>query len=171
MRKLSSEELGRISEEEFKNARKNPVKVILDNIRSGSNTGSIFRTCDAFAIEELILLGLTPTPPHREILKTALGATASVKWTKPENGLEYLDQLKSGGYKIIAVEQTSKSKQLDEFSWPDKTAIVLGNEVEGVSDEVLTICDFAVEIRQSGTKHSLNVAVAGGIVLWEIFKK
>ena len=163
------EELGRVSPEEYKAQSKNPVVLVLDNIRSMHNVGSAFRTCDAFNVEKLYLCGITATPPQKEISKTALGATESVEWAYVEQVSELAKQLKSEGYAIILVEQTDNSTMLQDFNFAqyEKLALFVGNEVFGISDELLPLCDAAVEIPQFGTKHSLNVAVATGIVLWE----
>jgi tRNA G18 (ribose-2'-O)-methylase SpoU len=173
MKKLKLEELGRISVNEFKESEKLPVCIFLDNVRSLHNVGSAFRTADAFRFEKIYLTGITGTPPHREIHKTALGATESVDWEYSESPLNAILELKSKGYVIVVVEQTTESKLLYEFQ-PDPQVnycLVFGNEVNGVSDEVLKHADFALEIPQSGTKHSLNVSVCIGIVVWEVFKK
>ena len=167
------EELNRVSTEEFKAQKKIPLVVVMDNVRSMYNVGSIFRTCDAFSVERLLLCGITACPPHKEITKTALGATESVDWAHFATTVEAVTELKQQGYKVLAVEQVDTSVMLDrmEVSGDEKTAIVLGNEVFGVDDEVLALCDGAIEIPQNGTKHSLNVSIAGGIVIWEFFKK
>ncbi|MBQ4355334.1 MAG: RNA methyltransferase [Bacteroidales bacterium] len=173
MKKLTMEELNRVSTEEFKAQEKLPVVVVLDNVRSMYNVGSIFRTCDGFAVEALYLCGITACPPHKEIAKTALGATESVSWRHFGQTVEAVEELKSLGYKVFAVEQVDTSVSLQEFvpAADAKVAVVLGNEVFGVDDEVLALCDGAVEIPQAGTKHSFNVSVAGAIVLWELFRK
>lgn len=173
MKKLTMEELNRVSTEEFKAQEKLPVVVLLDNVRSMYNVGSIFRTCDGFAVEALYLCGITACPPHKEIAKTALGATESVSWRHFGQTVEAVEELKSLGYKVFAVEQVDTSVSLQEFvpAADAKVAVVLGNEVFGVDDEVLALCDGAVEIPQAGTKHSFNVSVAGAIVLWELFRK
>ncbi len=173
MKKLTMEELNRVSTEEFKAQEKLPVVVVLDNVRSMYNVGSIFRTCDGFAVEALYLCGITACPPHKEIAKTALGATESVSWRHFGQTVEAVEELKSLGYKVFAVEQVDTSVSLQEFApaADEKVAVVLGNEVFGVDDEVLALCDGAVEIPQAGTKHSFNVSVAGAIVLWELFRK
>ncbi len=173
MKKLSMEELHRVSTEEFKEQEKIPLVVIMDNVRSMYNVGSIFRTCDAFSIDKLLLCGITACPPHKEIAKTALGATESVDWAHYDTTEDAVKELKSAGYKIYAVEQVDTSVSLENYetSADEKVAIVLGNEVFGVDDAVLPYCDGAIEIPQNGTKHSLNVSIAGGIVIWEIFKQ
>jgi len=172
MKKLSLSELNRITPEEFKKQAKIPVIVILDNIRSMNNVGSIFRTCDAFAVEKLYLCGITATPPNKDITKTALGATESVDWEYAEKVEDLVVNLKKNNIKIYLVEQTDSSILLDKFQFfKEKIAIVLGNEVFGVTEALLPLCDGAIEIPQQGTKHSLNVTIAAGIVLWEAFKR
>lgn len=172
MRKLSMDELGRKSVDEFKQADKSPVMVVLDNIRSMHNVGSVFRTADAFLAEGICLCGYTPQPPHRDIHKTALGATETVDWLYFSTTVEAVQQLKQRGYRIWAIEQAEGSVTLESFSFDadEPTAVVFGNEVEGVSDEVLTLCDGCIEIPQLGMKHSLNISVAAGIVLWEMVR-
>ena len=169
--KLSMEQLGRISVDEYKSSEKSPLIIIADNVRSMHNVGSIVRTSDAFLVEKIYLCGITPTPPHREIQKTALGATESVDWQYAENTLEVINQLKKEGWTILALEQTTNSVMLDELKVEkgEKIAIVLGNEVEGVNQEVINLCDKAVEIPQFGTKHSFNVSVSCGIMLWQVY--
>lgn len=173
MRKLTMPELNRLSQEEFKEAEKLPIVLVLDNIRSALNVGSIFRTSDAFAVQKIILCGITAQPPHRDMLKTALGATESVAWQYFESTEEALKALKAEKFSIIAVEQTDKGIALQDFSpfHESKYALVLGNEVRGVSEEAIQCCDAAVEVPQFGTKHSLNVAVCAGVVVWEFAKK
>jgi len=145
--------------------------VILDNIRSMGNVGSIFRTCDAFTVEKLYLCGITATPPHKDITKTALGATETVEWEYAENVVDLVKNLKKNNIKIYLVEQTDISVLLHQFQFPgEKIALILGNEVFGVAEDLLPLCDGAIEIPQQGTKHSLNVTIAAGIVLWEAFK-
>jgi len=172
MRKLSMDELGRKSVEEFKQATKTPVIAVLDNIRSMHNVGSVFRTADAFLIEAIFLCGYTPQPPHRDINKTALGATESVDWIFFDTTTEAVKALKKQGYKVFAVEQTEGSISLEKVTVDssEKFAVVFGNEVEGVNDEVLTLVDGSIEIPQLGMKHSLNISVAAGIVLWEFVR-
>lgn len=170
MRKLKLDELGRIALEDFKEKKKLPVAVVLDNVRSMLNVGSVFRSCDAFAVEKLVLCGITAQPPHRDIQKTALGATESVNWEHHQSIVEAAKKLKEEGYTLIAIEQTDESIPLPSFK-PEpgkKYAFILGNEVEGVSDEVLPLLDMAIEIPQQGTKHSLNVSVAAGVVLYKM---
>lgn len=173
MKKLKLDELGRLSVEEFKAAKKIPVCILLDNVRSLHNVGSAFRTADAFSVGKLVLTGITGTPPHREIEKTALGATSSVAWTYHEHAKQAVESLKAEGWKIVVVEQTTESVALQKFSAQstDKLCLVFGNEINGVSEEVIELADMAVEIPQSGTKHSLNISVCVGIVVWEIYRK
>ena len=161
MRKLRNNELGRISVSTFKKTTKTPIIVVLDNIRSLNNVGAVFRTSDAFLIEKIYLCGITATPPHREIHKTALGATESVDWEYKENTLALVNELKVQGVVVAAIEQAENSVMLDEFSLDatKKIAIVLGNEVKGVQQEVVSAADYCVEIPQKGTKHSLNISV------------
>ena len=173
MRKLANEELERISVEEFKEADKIPVVVVLDNVRSLNNVGSAFRTSDAFLIEKLFLTGITGTPPHRDIQKTALGATESVEWEHVSETIELVTKLKAEGYTIISIEQADKSIMLDKYepAKDKKYCLVFGNEVFGVDDEVISASDEVIEIPQHGTKHSLNISVSMGIVIWDFFKK
>lgn len=173
MRKLKLDELNRATVNEFKIQDKLPVIVVLDNIRSMHNIGSIFRTCDGFAVEQIYLCGITAQPPHREIEKTALGATQSVKWNYFETTLQAVEQLRNDDYQIIAVEQAENSVMLNQFSSSsdEKYALIFGNEVNGVSDEVMQQIDACVEIPQFGTKHSFNVVVSAGIVLWDFLSK
>lgn len=173
MKQLSLDELDRISVEEFKKQQKQPFVLVLDNIRSAHNTGAAFRTADAFAIEKLVLCGITARPPHKEIQKTALGATESVEWTYFDTTTKAIDSLRKEGYQIVAVEQTTESRLLTTFT-PEKEqkyAFVFGNEAFGVDAEVLLQCDWALEIPQFGTKHSLNVSVSMGIILWHCTEK
>ncbi len=172
MKKLKLDELGRISVDEFKQAPKLPVIIVLDNVRSLHNVGSAFRTSDAFKLEKIYLTGITGTPPHREIEKTALGATASVDWEYAEKIQDILKKLKQEHYTIILIEQTSQSHSLHLFQpGPEKKyCLVFGNEVHGVSEEAIALADQAIEIPQHGTKHSLNISVCLGIVAWEFFK-
>ncbi len=169
MKKLSLDELGRKTIEEYKLAPKLPIIIVLDNIRSLNNIGSFFRTADAFAVESIYLCGITACPPHRDIHKTALGATDSVSWEYFENVEDAIHRLRMKQYEIVSVEQTNKSELLQNYEPKQKTALVFGNEVEGISDVVISVCDKAIEIPQIGTKHSLNVSVCGGIVLWHCF--
>jgi len=165
------DELGRKSPEEMEEARKHPIIVILDDVRSMHNVGSVFRTCDAFAISALYLCGYTPTPPHRDIHKTALGATESVHWEHFATTTDAVNKAKELGYKVYAVEQVHNSTALNDVVAQEYTALVFGNEVTGVNEEVLKIADGCIEIPQWGTKHSLNVSVSAGIVLWEMVRK
>lgn len=170
--KLKLEELNRIDVETFKKTEKIPLIVVLDNIRSMHNVGATFRTADAFLVEKIILCGITPQPPHREIHKAALGATESVDWTHEKDINTAINDLKGQGFEIIGIEQTSNSMMITDFTI-DKTkkyALILGNEVDGISDEALENIDSFLEIPQLGTKHSLNVSVCGGIVMWEFTK-
>lgn len=171
-KKLKLEELGRIDVETFKETQKTPLIVVLDNVRSMHNVGAIFRTADAFLIEKVVLCGITPQPPHREIHKAALGATESVDWVYEKDIAEALQNLKKENFQLIGIEQTSDSKKITDYSInkEEKYALVLGNEVDGLSDEALSYYDTFLEIPQLGTKHSLNVSVCGGIVMWEFFK-
>ena len=172
MKKLLNSELNRLTPEEFRRVKKHPVTVVLDNVRSQHNIGSVFRTCDAFLIEILYLCGITATPPHREINKTALGATESVQWAYAEHTADVIRLLRQKGYRIIAVEQTEKSIPLHQYKCrPDISyALVFGHEVNGVDQAIVDLCDESIEIPQLGTKHSVNIAVSAGIVLWEFFR-
>ncbi len=173
MRKLRTHELGRISAEEYQSSDKKPVVVVLDNIRSCNNIGSFFRTGDALLIEALHLCGITATPPNKEIHKTALDAEKSVAWKYFEHTEDSIAELKKEGYKVFAIEQVEDSISLPSFNPKknEKIALVFGNEVKGVQQKVVDLCDGAIEIPQFGTKHSFNVSVSGGIVLWDIFSK
>ena len=172
MKKLTMDELNRISVEEYKQSEKTPIVVVLDNVRSMNNIGSVFRTADAFRIEKIYLCGITATPPHRDIHKTALGAENSVEWEYVEDTLHCVERLKNDGFGVFAVEQVEGSAMLHDFA-PDgrKTAVVFGNEIEGVAQEVVDVCHGSIEIPQYGTKHSLNVSVTAGIVMWDLFSK
>jgi tRNA G18 (ribose-2'-O)-methylase SpoU len=172
MRKLSMDELNRLDTDGFKNSEKIPVVVVLDNIRSLNNVGAFFRTADAFGMQALYLCGITGTPPHRELHRSALGAEETVDWRYFEQTETALTELRAAQYHCLAVEQTTESVPLQaaDFDRNARYALVFGNEVEGVSNEALALCTGAIEIPQSGTKHSLNVSVCGGIVLWECFK-
>jgi len=171
MRKLSMDELGRMSVTDFKAAEKKPIVVVMDNIRSMHNVGSVFRTSDAFLVGGICLGGFTPQPPHRDIHKTALGATESVDWWYYEQTIQAVLDLKSKGFKVYAIEQTQGSISLEKFEKSEQPmAFVFGNEVEGVSNDVLQACDGAIEIPQYGMKHSLNISVAAAIVLWEMVR-
>ena len=176
MRKLTMDELGRKSVEDFKMANKRPIVVVMDNIRSMHNVGSVFRTADGFLIDGICLCGFTPQPPHRDIHKTALGATETVDWLFYEQTTEAVTALKERGYKVYAIEQTEGSISLEQFKeqYPNVKdeflAFVFGNEVDGVSEEVIAACDGVIEIPQWGMKHSLNISVAAAIVLWEFVR-
>jgi len=173
MRKLKNSELNRISVNEFKTTNKIPLVIVLDNIRSLNNIGSVFRTSDAFLVNKILLCGITACPPKQEIHKTALGATESVDWEYYKNTVDAVKKLKTEGYTVISIEQVEKSVSILDF-YPDKDkkyAFVLGNEVKGVLQEVVDICDFTIEIPQFGTKHSLNISVTTGIVIWDYFSK
>ena len=165
--------LGRLSADAFAETDKIPLVLVLDNVRSGLNVGSVFRTADAFAVERIILCGITAVPPHREILKTALGSTETVAWSSAEHAAYAVAQLKNSGYRVFAVEQTTRKVWLQDIQPEpgERYALVFGNEVDGVSDDALHACDGAIEIPQFGTKHSLNIAVAAGIVVWEFARK
>lgn len=171
-KKLKLEELGRIDVETFKKTSKIPLVVVLDNVRSMHNVGAVFRTADAFLVEKIVLCGITPQPPHREIHKAALGATESVDWIYENDINKAIDDLRKDNFKIIGIEQTSDSQLISDFdiNQEKKYAIILGNEVDGISDEALPNIDTFLEIPQLGTKHSLNVSVCGGIVIWEFAK-
>lgn len=172
-KKLKLWELDRVSEEEFKAQKKFPIVVVLDEIRSLSNVGTFFRTADAFNIEKIYLCGITATPPHREIQKTALGATETVEWEHAVSTLEVVKRLKQNGYTVCSIEQTEETLLLDRVAnlTDEKYALVFGNEVNGVDQSVIDASDYVLEIPQFGTKHSLNVSVCAGIVLWEFAKK
>ena len=170
MHKLSMDELHRLSKEDFEQAEKLPIIIVLDNIRSLSNVGAFFRSADAFRIGALYLCGITACPPHREIHKTALGADETVKWRYFETTEAACQAVKSEGYKIFAVEQVEGSVPLQDFNFATHTAYILGNEVDGVSEEALPYCDGAIELPQAGTKHSINVSVCAGIVMWRLFE-
>lgn len=173
MKKLSLDELNRLSVEAFKQAEKFPLVVVLDNLRSLNNVGSFFRTADAFRIQKLYLCGYTPAPPHREITRSALGAELSVEWEKKEDTLSAIKDLQAQGYEVWAVEQAQESQLLHQFQIRENKlyALVFGNEVEGVADDVMQHVNGAIEIPQFGTKHSFNVAISAGIVLWEFISK
>lgn len=173
MKKLKTDELNRLSVEEFKNTKKNSIVVVFDNVRSLNNVGSAFRTADAFAVEKLYLCGITGTPPNREINKTAIGAQDSVEWAYFKETTEALQELKANGFKIIALEQTTESRLLQDFKplENEKYAFVFGNEVFGVDEKALELIDDCIEVPQFGTKHSLNVSVTVGVVLWDYVSK
>lgn len=173
MRKITNEELGRPTPEEYAAAPKMPVTVVLDNVRSAQNAGAFFRTGDAFAVEHVALCGITATPPAREIHKTALGAEQTVPWSYHASTEECIAELRDRGYEVWAVEQVEGSVSLEEFEPRPgvRYALVFGNEVEGVAQTAVDLCDGAIEIPQAGIKHSINVAVSGGVVLWRFFEK
>lgn len=173
MRKLKNEELPRLNLDGFKKARKTPVAIVLDNIRSLNNIGSIFRTADAFLIEKIYLCGITATPPHKDIRKTALGATESVNWEYNESTLKIIQKYNSLGYETIAIEQAEKATMLNELvvETSKNYVLVFGNEVKGVSQVVVDSCMKVVEIPQFGTKHSLNISVSAGVVIWDVWQK
>lgn len=172
-RKLENSELDRLDVTGFKEAEKSPIIIILDNVRSLNNIGSVFRTADAFLIQKIYLCGITATPPHKDIRKTALGATESVEWEYRKDTLELVQELKQGGVKVVSVEQAENAIMLNDYQvWSDDTvALVFGNEVKGVSQEVVSASDTVLEIPQFGTKHSLNISVSMGVVVWDIWSK
>lgn len=171
MRKLRNSELGRLSEEEYKLADKTPLVVVLDNVRSMHNVGSIFRTSDCFRVAHIHLCGLSPLPGHPEIEKTALGATQSVPWTHHETTLECIDELRKSGYSIASLEQAERSTDLRAYEAQGPTALILGHEVKGVDQEVVNASDSVIEIKQFGTKHSLNVSISAGLAIYELHKQ
>lgn len=173
MKKLSLKELNRVSVAEFKTQKKTPFVLVLDNVRSALNVGSAFRTSDAFALEKIYLCGITATPPHREILKTAIGATDAVAWEHHKDSTALVQQLRKEGYQIIGVEQADDKVLLQDFALDknQKYALVFGNEVKGVSNEVMQLLDTCLEVPQFGTKHSLNISVCVGVVVWEFFRQ
>lgn len=173
MRKLKNSELDRLDVSEFKEAKKSPIIIILDNIRSLNNIGSVFRTSDAFLIEKIYLCGITAQPPHNDIRKTALGSTETVDWEYAENTIDVVTNLKNEGVKICAIEQAEQATMLDKFQPQPNTkyAFVFGNEVKGVAQDVVTASDEVIEIPQFGTKHSLNISVSTGVVIWDVFSK
>ncbi len=173
MRKLKNSELVRLNVEEFKQTDKIPLLVVLDNIRSLNNIGSVFRTSDAFLIEKIYLCGISAKPPHKDIHKTALGATESVEWEYVEDTLALVEKLKDLQVKILAIEQAENSTMLQDFTVEptQKYAVIFGNEVKGVQQEVVSASNYCIEIPQFGTKHSLNISVSVGVVLWDLFKK
>ena len=172
MRKLKNIELNRLDVKAFKNASKTPLIIVLDNVRSLYNIGAIFRTADAFLVEKIYLCGITATPPHMEIYKTALGATESVEWVYEKEAVKTVQKLKSQGIFTVAIEQTEGAVSLEKFSLDSskKYAVVFGNEVKGVQQTVINSCDTCVEIPQFGTKHSLNISVSAGVVVWNFWK-
>ena len=168
-KKLKLTELNRLDLEEFKKLEKDPIVVLLNDIRSLHNIGSVFRTCDAMAVEKLYLCGITATPPHREIRKTAIGASESVNWEYQKNAIEVIKKYQKLGYQIISIEQTDKAISLENFNWnKEKTLLIFGNEVNGVDQDLINESDISIEIPQWGTKHSFNISVSAGIVLWSI---
>jgi|TARA_B110000285_G_C15104432_1_gene607060 tRNA G18 (ribose-2'-O)-methylase SpoU len=170
-KKLKLEELNRLSVLEFKKIEKDPIIVLLDDVRSLNNIGSVFRTCDAMRVKKIYLCGITGKPPHREIRKTAIGASESVDWEHKNNASEILTKYRDLGYEIIAVEQTSSSVSLEKYQLKNKNILlVFGNEINGVSQKLVDLCDFSIEIPQWGTKHSMNISVSVGMVLWNIKK-
>ena len=171
MRKLSTEELGRKSVDEFKRSEKFPIVVVLENIRSAYNVGSVFRTSDAFLIEAIYIIGYSAKPPHKEIKKTALGAEETVSWKYFKTSIEAITDLKVSGYNVYAIEQAQGSTHLQQINYAgDKIAVVFGNEVTGIEQETIHACDGCIEIPQFGMKHSLNIATAVGVVLWEFVR-
>ncbi|WCO02091.1 RNA methyltransferase [Psychroserpens ponticola] len=173
MRKLKNSELDRLNVDEFKLAEKTPLIIILDNIRSLNNIGSVFRTSDAFLVEKIYLCGITATPPHNDIRKTALGSTETVDWEYVEHTIELVDKLKTEGTSIISIEQAERATMLNDFKPKanQKYALVFGNEVKGVTQDVVNASDVVIEIPQFGTKHSLNISVSCGVVVWDVFSK
>jgi 23S rRNA (guanosine2251-2'-O)-methyltransferase len=173
MRKLLNEELDRLNVEEFKNSEKIPVVVVLDNVRSMNNIGSVFRTSDAFRLERILLCGITAVPPNKEIHKTALGATESVEWTYFDDTKDAIAELHDSNFHVCAIEQTEESIMLEDLEILPETkyALVFGHEVRGVDQEIVNLCDCAIEIPQFGTKHSLNISVSVGIVIWDFYRR
>ncbi len=172
MQKLTNQELERLTVEEFKNVEKLPVFIVLDNVRSGLNVGSVFRSSDAFRVAGVYCCGITPCPPNRDVLKSALGATERIFWKQFPYTIGAITELRNTGYKIAAVEQTVNSVMLHQLphTFTEPLALIFGHEMNGVSQDVIEMCDFTIEVPQAGTKHSLNIAVCAGIVLWEIFR-
>ncbi len=173
MRKLKNNELNRLNLEEFKKSKKTPFVIVLDNVRSAHNVGSIFRISDAFLIEKIYMCGVTSKPPHKDIRKTALGASESVEWEHHNNSTDCIQQLKKKGYQIISIEQAEQAVMLNDFMPKKgiKYALVFGNEVKGVEQSIVSESDIVIEIPQYGTKHSLNISVSSGIVIWDFFQK
>ncbi len=173
MRKLKNSELDRLSVDEFKDSKKTPIIIVLDNIRSLNNIGSVFRTSDAFLIEKIYLCGITATPPHKDIHKTALGSTDTVQWEYVKDTLSLVEKLQSEGVKVCAIEQAEHATMLNTFQPETNTtyALVFGNEVKGVAQNVVSKSDVVIEIPQYGTKHSLNISVSCGVVVWDVFSK
>ncbi|MDF0707970.1 MAG: RNA methyltransferase [Bacteroidota bacterium] len=172
-RKLDNSELERLDVAEFKEAKKAPIIIILDNVRSLNNIGSVFRTADAFLVQKIFLCGITATPPHKDIRKTALGATESVDWEYRKDTLELVEELKKEGVRTVSVEQAEHSVLLNDFQVDaqETVALIFGNEVKGVSQEVVNACETVLEIPQFGTKHSLNISVSAGVVVWDVWSK
>lgn len=173
MRKLKNSELDRLSINDFKSAKKTPIIIVLDNIRSLNNIGSVFRTSDAFLVEKIYLCGITATPPHKDIHKTALGSTDTVAWEHVENTMDLVEKLQADNVKVCAIEQAENATMLDDFKVEANTkyALVFGNEVKGVAQDVVSASDVVIEIPQFGTKHSLNISVSCGVVTWDLFSK
>ena len=172
MKKLKNKDLQRINIEAFKSAEKTPITIVLNNVRSALNVGSVFRTSDAFLIENIILCGITATPPNKEIRKAALGSTDSVNWKYIKNTTDAVKQLIKDGYYVVGIEQADKSTKLNEFKLPKKPiAIIMGNEVNGVDQKAIDLCNEVIEIPQFGTKHSINISVTTGIVIWDLWRK
>ena len=173
MRKLKNNELDRLNVDEFKESKKTPIIIVLDNIRSLNNIGSVFRTSDAFLIKKIYLCGITAKPPHKDIHKTALGSTDTVAWEYIENTLDLIEKLQANNIKVISIEQAENATMLNDFSPEPETtyALVFGNEVKGVSQDVVSASDMVIEIPQFGTKHSLNISVSCGVVVWDVFSK
>jgi tRNA G18 (ribose-2'-O)-methylase SpoU len=173
MEKIKNEDLGRLSVEDFLKIEKIPVVIVLDNVRSALNVGSVFRTADAFRVNKIYLCGITPVPPNRDILKSALGATETVQWEYVDSTLKIIEHFKQLDFYLAAIEQTKSSIPLQNFVMPaeKQLALIFGHEVNGVDQEVINLCNASIEIPQQGTKHSLNISVCAGVVLWEIFKK
>ena len=167
MRKLNNSELKRITVDEFKKTKKHPIVVVLDNIRSAQNVGSIFRTCDAFLIKKIYLCGICPTPPSNEIRKSALGSTNSVEWSYETKTQSVIEKLIQDGYHIVGVEQVENSTKIVDFKSTKPTALIFGHEVEGINQKIIDLCNETVEIPQYGTKHSLNISVCAGIIIWK----
>ncbi|MHA7942116.1 RNA methyltransferase [Formosa sp. 3Alg 14/1] len=173
MRKLKNSELDRLSVEDFKDTKKTPLIIVLDNIRSLNNIGSVFRTSDAFLIEKIYLCGITATPPHKDIHKTALGSTETVAWEYAEHTLDVVEKLQAEHVKVLSIEQAENATMLDTFTPETDTtyALVFGNEVKGVAQDVVSKSDMVIEIPQFGTKHSLNISVSAGVLIWDVFSK
>lgn len=173
MRKTTNDELQRLNKDQYKASDKTPLIIVLDNVRSLNNIGSVFRTADCYRVEKIILCGITACPPHKDIRKTALGATESVDWEYHENTVDVVNSLKESGYRTCAIEQAHRSQNLYNFNAQkgDRLAVILGNEVKGVQQSVVDLCDDVIELEQYGTKHSLNISVCTGIVVYDLFNK